>query len=257
MPSNAVVDLTLRAEPDELPEWMDEPCSYEDFRHCLLDLAQVNSLTLAARPTLDFLERLCRQQPGLSQSARKNGAPDSVQPLRIVDVGCGGGDMLRRIERWAKQRDLPVKLVGIDLNPYAARAAREFTRGSEIEWLTGDAFSYAEPIDVVLSSLFTHHLSTSEIVGFLAWSERVARRGWFINDLCREAVPYRLFGPLARVMRWHRFVQHDGPVSFRRSFREADWQQMLAAAGVAADAVTLKRWTPARLCVGRIRRPLS
>jgi hypothetical protein len=58
-------------------------------------------------------------------------------------------------------------------------------------------------------------------------------------------------------MRWHRFVQHDGPVSFRRSFREADWQQMLAAAGIAADAVTLKRWTPARLCVGRIRRCLS
>jgi len=237
MRSKLSVDFTRRADPAELPEWMDEPCSYEDFRACLVDLAQVNSLTLASRPTLDFLERLW------SSSSRE---------LRIVDVGCGGGDMLRRIERWAAAKRIPVKLTGIDLNPYAARAAREFTpAGSEIEWITGDAFSYTEPIDVVLSSLFTHHLAEPEIVRFLAWSDSVAQRGWFVNDLCREPLPYRLFGLLAGAMRWHRFVRHDGPVSFRRSFREDDWQRMTAAAGV--PSTKLKRWTPARLCVERIK----
>ncbi len=231
------VDIKRRADPAELPEWMDEPCSYEDFRACLVDLAQVNSLTFAARPTLDFLERLWSSSPA---------------ELRIVDVGCGGGDMLRRIERWAAAKRIPVKLTGIDLNPYAARAAREFTpAGSAIEWITGDAFSYTEPIDVVLSSLFTHHLSETEIVSFLAWSERVAQRGWYVNDLCREPLSYKLFGILAGAMRWHRFVQHDGPVSFRRSFREDDWQRMTAAAGV--PSTKLKRWTPARLCVERMK----
>jgi SAM-dependent methyltransferase len=231
------VDFKRRADPAELPEWMDEPCSYEDFRACLVDLAQVNSLTFAARPTLDFLERLWSSSPA---------------ELRIVDVGCGGGDMLRRIERWAAAKRIPVKLTGIDLNPYAARAAQEFTpAGSAIEWITGDAFSYTDPIDVVLSSLFTHHLAEQEIVSFLAWSERVAQRGWFVNDLCREPLSCRLFGILAGAMRWHRFVQHDGPVSFRRSFREDDWQRMTAAAGV--PSTKLKRWTPARLCVERMK----
>jgi SAM-dependent methyltransferase len=217
---------------------MDEPCSYEDFRACLLDLHVVNRLTLAYRPTLDFLDRLV--------------ASKDIHTLRIVDVGSGGGDLLRRIERWAKRRGVAVRLVGIDLNPYAARTAEEFTSpDSQIEWITGDAFSYDQPIDVVVSSLFTHHLAEVEIVRFLAWSEAVARCGWFINDLARERAPYRLFGMLSKAMRWHRFVQHDGPVSFRRSFREEDWRQMLGAAAVAN--ARLARWIPARLCVERIK----
>jgi SAM-dependent methyltransferase len=220
---------------------MDEPCSYEEFRACLRDLGQVNRWTFATWPTLDFLERFTFQ-------AQHNEA------TRIVDVGYGGGDMLRAIEHWARRKGIAVSLVGIDLNPFAERAAREFSPGdSEIQWLTGDAFSYAEPVDIVISSLFTHHLSEDEIVRFIAWSEAVARKGWFVSDLCRDALPYALFGAWAKVMRWHRFVQHDGPVSFRRSFREADWARYVALAGVNPDAVSLKRRTPAKLCVERMK----
>ena len=220
---------------------MDEPCVYEDFRQCLIDLRQVNRLTFSYRPTLDFLDRLI--------STTK-----TPEPLRVVDVGSGGGDMLRHVELWAKRRGVAITLTGIDLNPYAARAAREFMEpDSRIVWITGDAYIYAEPVDVVLSSLFTHHLEEDEIVRFLAWSEATARRGWFVNDLCREAAPYTLFGLVAKGMRWHRFVQHDGPVSFRRSFREEDWQRMIAMAGIAPGAVRLARWTPGRLCVERIK----
>lgn len=235
------LDLSRRAKPSELPEWMDEPCSYDDFRQCLIDLRQVNRLTLSYRPTLAFLDCV------LKMKALR-------QPLRIVDVGSGGGDMLRRVQQWAAERHIQVSLTGIDLNPHAERAAREFTGASGgIRWITGDAFVYTEPIDIVLSSLFTHHLEEPEIVRFVAWSERVAECGWFVNDLCREAVPYRLFGLLAQLMRWHRFVKHDGPVSFRRSFREDDWRCILSAAQIPLSAVKLTRWTPGRLCVERIR----
>jgi 2-polyprenyl-3-methyl-5-hydroxy-6-metoxy-1,4-benzoquinol methylase len=240
MPSETGPDLSGRVAPAQLPEWMDEPCSYEDFRQCLVDLGKVNRLTLSYRPTLAFLDGLVVEAP--------------KQRLRIVDVGSGGGDLLRCVERWAARRGVEVTLTGIDLNPYAARAAREFTiADSAIKWMTGDALAYVEPVDVVLSSLFTHHLEETEIVRFLAWSETVAERGWFVNDLCREEVPYRLFGLLARMMRWHRFVQHDGPVSFLRSFREEDWVLMLGKAGIAAADVRLARWTPGRLCVERVK----
>jgi SAM-dependent methyltransferase len=238
-----MADLTHRVDPHDLAEWMDEPCSYEDFRRCVLDLGQVNRLTLAYRPTLHFLDRILAKHP-------------PTHPLRIVDVGSGGGDMLRRIERWAHHRRVAVQLTGIDLNPHAARAAQEFTpTTSAIEFITGDAFSYDQPIDIVLSSLFTHHLATPEIIHFLAWSDATARLGWFINDLAREDLPYRLFGPWARIMRWHRFVVHDGPVSFRRAFRESDWLRMLSAAGV--NGATLKRWTPARLCVEHLKETIA
>jgi SAM-dependent methyltransferase len=246
MPSDlasAPVDFSRRADPAALPEWMDEPCTYDDFRACLIDLAQVNRLTRAYRPTLQFLDRVAAAAP-----------PQTA--LHIVDVGCGGGDMLRHVERWAALRRIPVHLTGIDLNPYAARAAHEFTSNtSAIQWITGDAFSYAPPqgIDVVLSSLFTHHLREPEIFHFLAWMEAVARCGWFISDLCREPTPCHLFGLLAKAACWHRFVQHDGPVSFRRSFRESDWERMLSAAGIQPPAVKIARRFPGKLCVERIK----
>ena len=240
MPSEIKVDLTHRVAPRDLAEWMDKACSFDDFRDCLTDLGQVNRLTFAYRPTLRFLDRLIRQRKPRS-------------PLRIVDVGSGGGDMLRHVERWAQARRIKVRLIGIDLNPYAARAARESTsENTAIQWITGDAFSYSEPVDIVLSSLFTHHLEEHEIVRFLTWSESVARLGWFVNDLCREQTPYQLFGILAKTMRWHRFVQHDGPVSFRRSFREDDWERLIAAAGISRARVRIARWTPGRLCVERL-----
>jgi SAM-dependent methyltransferase len=219
---------------------MDEPCSYEDFYECLRDLNRCNRLTLAYRPTLAFLEAVRRRWAGGT--------------LHIVDVGCGGGDMLRRVERWARRHRLDVRLVGIDLNPYAARAARKWTAAdSAIEWVTGDAYCYAGPVDVVLSSLFAHHLEDEELVRFVGWMEATARVGWFVNDLVRERVPHDLFGVLAGAMRWHRFVRHDGPVSFRRALREKDWERLLLAAGVDPAAVQLQRWTPGRLCLGRLR----
>jgi SAM-dependent methyltransferase len=235
------IDMTRRVEPHDLPEWMDQPCSYQEFHACLSDLAQVNRLTLASRPTLHWLDQLIAAHP-------------QSRPLRIVDVGFGGGDMLRRIARWADRRGIAVELTGIDLNPYAARAAEQFTSSpSTIQWITGDAFTYTLPVDVVVSSLFTHHLGEAEIVRFLAWMEAVARCGWFISDLVREQTPLRLFRILAKAAGWHPFVRHDGPVSFRRAFREDDWQRMASAAGIPPAALSLQRWTPGRLCVGRLQ----
>lgn len=227
------MDFTRRTEPEDLPELMDAPCSYEEFRACLVDLEKVNRLFLGYRPTLSWLEQF--------SGAR--------QPLRILDVGCGGGDMLRQIHSWAHTSRVPVTLTGIDLNPHAARAAASSSPGLAIEWLTGDAFSYTGEPDLILCSLFTHHLSTPEVVRYLAWCERTARLGWFVNDLVREPVPYHLFGLAAKLAGWHRFVQHDGPVSFLRAFREDDWQRMCDAAHTGT--VHMQRWTPGRLCLGR------
>ncbi|QMV18857.1 methyltransferase domain-containing protein [Granulicella sp. 5B5] len=239
MPSKPI-DFSRRVAPVDLPEWLDDPCTYEQLRSYLGDLEQVNTLSFGARPTVQWLGQLLERHGG--------------QALRIVDVGCGGGDMLRRIERWAKRRGLAVELVGIDLNPEVVRAAREMTpSGSRIEWISGDVYSYTEGADGVISALLTHHLEEIEIVRFLTWMEATARCGWYINDLCREATPYKLFSMVAILARWHKAVRHDGPVSFRRSFREDDWHRMLASAGVAVEHVEARRWTPGRLCVGRTK----
>jgi 2-polyprenyl-3-methyl-5-hydroxy-6-metoxy-1,4-benzoquinol methylase len=239
MGSNAEIQFKLRVSPRDLPELMDGDCSYEDFRDCLRSLEQINRWLLGYRPTLDWLKRL------------PHGLHD---PVHIVDVGSGGGDLLRQIAGWARRRGIAVELTGIDLNPYAARAAAESTpKALGIAWVTGNALVYQpeEPVDIVVSSLTAHHLEDCEIVALLRWMEATAQAGWFINDLERSERSCRMFGWVDRMMRWHRFVRHDGPVSFRRAFRKEDWVRLLAAAEVPQQAVTVQHWRPGRLCVGR------
>ena len=237
MPSSPV-DLSCRAY---LSEWMDEPANYEEFRDCLHDLAQLNRVTFAHRPTLRFIASL---------------ATSHVGPLHIVDVGCGGGDLLRKVEDWARKNGRLVVLTGIDLNPFAARAACEVTpTASAIRWFTGDTYSYAPdlPIDCVVSSLFTHHLSDLEITRFLRWMEKITVRGWFINDLYRAPFPFYGVRLLAAVARWHRFVRHDAPISIRRGFDVPDWMRYLASAGLEEEVVKVTGVGPARLCLARTK----
>ena len=239
MRSSAEIEFRLRASPRELPELMDGDCSYEDFRGCLRSLEQVNRWLLGYRATLAWLERLPR-------------APH--EPVHIVDLGSGGGDLLRQIAGWVRRRGIAVKLTGIDRNPYAARAAAESTPTElGIAWVTGDALVYRpeKPVDIVVSSLTAHHLEDEEIVALLRWMEATTRVGWFLNDLERSERSCRMFGWVAGVVGWHRFVRHDGPVSFRRAFRKEDWVRLLAAAEIPQDAVTVEHWRPGRLCVWR------
>jgi len=222
---------------------MDQPCSYDDMRACLRSIASVNRLTRAYHPTLHWLNHVYSVLPRQSH------------PVHIVDIGCGFGDMLRRISLWAEERHLPVQLTGIDLNPDAIRAAREVTIPGTVTFLAGDFYNYRPPagIDLVISSLLMHHLPDPEIVDLLAWMEANALMGWFINDLHRQPLPYHAFRMLSRLTTLHRFVKHDGPVSILRSFRADDWRRLCGAAKVPEKSYIIREYKPARLCVARLR----
>jgi SAM-dependent methyltransferase len=226
-------------------EWMDDPTvSFDELRACLVDLARVNVLTLAYRPTLQFLDRLLPRGRALGR------------PIEIVDVGSGYGDLLRQIAKWARRRRVDVSLTGVDLNPWARRAAIEATEPElGIEWVTADVFSHHPPrgIDVVVSSLFTHHLSDVGVVAFLRWMEANARLGWFVNDLHRHPLPYHFFTWFAGFARLHHFVRHDGPVSIARAFVPEDWHGLLTAAGLGRDAAEVEWKFPFRLTVARCK----
>lgn len=222
-----------------------ERCSFEDYRACLRDLERVNVLTLAYRPTLAFLDRL----------AASNRLPRD-RPVTIVDVGAGNGDMLRRIGAWAERRQIPVDVIGIDRNPQAARAAQQAAAPeARIRYVTADVFGYRAdgPVDLVISSLFTHHLDDGAVRRFVAWMEETAEIGWFVNDLHRHWLPYAVFKAWSRVAGWHRFVRHDGPVSIARAFTGEDWRRLIESANIPAGGCSVTWHMPFRLCVARVR----
>lgn len=229
------MSLAERAIAEERMDAEDLPA--EVLAAVLRDLAQVNAVTLAGRPTLAFLAK----------------AIPKATPARVLDVGFGDGDMLRRIARWAERSGRNVELVGIDLNPNSAPAARARTPAAlAIDYRTGDYADLAgERWDVVISSLVAHHMTHAQLVAFLRFMEANARRGWFVNDLHRHALAHRGFPLLARLFGWHEIVRADGTLSIARSYRPAEWPPILAEAGIADARV--HRVFPFRLCVTRLR----
>jgi len=217
-------------------EAMDDPSlAPEVYAAVLRDLARVNTVTMAARPTLAFLEKVVRRG----------------ERLKLLDVGYGDGDMLRRIARWAAKRGVEAELVGIDLNPRSEAIARADTpSGLPITYRTGDyADLVGEGWDVIVSSLVAHHMTHDQLVAFLRFMEGEAARGWFVNDLHRHRFAHRGYPLLATLMRWHPIVRADGTLSIARSYRPDEWPAILAEAGIAGAEV--RRRFPFRLCVER------
>jgi len=225
-------------------ELMDtETVGIDDYRACLKDLATVNALTMTHGPILKWLDRATRQL-------------DAREPVTILDVGYGYGDLLRKIDAWGWRRKRSLDLIGVDLNPMSEPIARAATpRGISIDYRTGNVFDFEpeRPIDFIISSQTTHHMSNEELAAFIRWMDRAAARGWFIADLHRHPVPFHVFRALSWAARWHRFVRHDGPVSIARSFRRDDWERVLAAGGIPAGAAEIRWHVPFRLCVSRLK----
>lgn len=228
----------MLAERVQAEEIMDDPALGKDvYAAVLADLATVNTITMARRPTLDFIRRAVGTRTHFS----------------LLDVGFGDGDMLRTIGRWAGSRGKSAQLVGIDLNPRSEGIARAKTpAGAPIEYRTGDyADLVGQRFDLVVSSLVAHHMTHSQLVAFLRFMESEATAGWYINDLHRHGFAYFGYPILARLACWHPIVRQDGQLSIARSYRPQEWTPILAEADI--DSARVERRFPFRLCVERLK----
>lgn len=232
-----MINLATRCRDEEQMDSLElDTAEYAEVLH---GLARVNRWTFTAHPLFAYLDAA---------------AKDLVR-FRLLDVGFGEGDLLRRVAVWAKRRSISVSLVGIDINPRSAGIARALTpRGLPIEYLTGDAHDLPGTFDFIVSSQVAHHMTDRQLYEFLRFMEERALRGWLISDLHRQAFAYYGFPLLARLLGVHRIVREDGQLSIARSFRKEDWRAILHDAGMPPDGIRLVNRFPSRLSVERIKR---
>lgn len=211
------------------------------YARVLADLSRINTLTMAPRPTLGFLDRV-----------RAHGT--NAKPWRILDVGFGAGDMLARIARWGDSCGVALELVGVDLNR-KSEAVAAVRLGDRARLITGDYRTLAgQGWDIIISSLVTHHMTPGQRTEFLRFMESEAARGWLVNDLHRQRLPFAGYPLLATLARVDPIVRRDGQLSVGRSFRRREWRATLAEAlPDTADACRIFRSFPYRLCVEHIR----
>ena len=216
--------------------------------------------------TRPSMSRFCTIWPGSTAGHSPHGpaspfsiAIGSAKRFRLLDVGFGDGDILRAIARWARKRGIEAELIGVDLNEKSLQAARRATPSElAIDYRAGDYLDQPESFDFIISSQVTHHMTDAQLMTFLRHMEANAGRGWLICDLHRHGFAHWGFPLLARLLRVHRIVREDGQLSIARSFRRADWLDLLAEAGISEEEVRIVRRFAFRLCVERVRdRPLS
>ena len=155
--------------------------------------------------------------------------------LKIIDIGCGGGDMLMRIANWGKRNTIELELVGIDANPHIVAYARENTQGyPEITYqvinIFSDEFKKAS-FDVVVSTLFTHHFSDNQLVELFKHCREQARVGMVINDIHRHWFAYYSIKWLTQFFSRSAMVKNDAAVSVLRSFKRSELEQIITRSG--------------------------
>ncbi|WP_281225064.1 methyltransferase domain-containing protein [Flavobacterium aquiphilum] len=196
------------------PEIMDNFDLKGDVLIQTLDkIARINQLLGGNRLTIRGVEKMLEKER-------------SSKLITIVDVGCGNGDMLRRLADLGIRNNWNLKLIGVDANAFTINYAAGLSeKYSNISYRCEDIFdeSFNEvKYDIVLCTLTLHHFKNEEIFKLLALFNRNSRLGFVVNDLHRNVVAYRLFQMLCFVFRMNGMAKKDGLVSILRGFKKEE-----------------------------------
>ncbi len=206
------------------PEWMDDSGLDPDrHRHALAGLQRINTWTRSGIAIWHSIERLARTQ-GLTE-------------ISILDLASGGGDVALRIARTARERGLRVHLTGCDFSAVAVAEARRRASKygeSSAEFLELDVLAGELPgdYDIVMCTLFLHHLDKLQAVALLRRMGQAARRIVLVDDLRRTRLGYWLAWTGSRLLSRSPVVHKDGPLSVSGAFTPQEAVQMAAEAGL-------------------------
>lgn len=181
-------------------------------RDTLDKIELVNRLLGGNKVTIAGLKKLLKNQP-------------KDKMIRIIDLGCGNGDILRDIAMLGRKNNYSFKLIGIDANASAIEYARELSETyPEINFKKINIFSddfKKQSYDIVLCTLFLHHFSNDELIQILRSTIKSASIGIVVNDLHRNKLAYYLFKFIGYFTK-NKVVIEDGLISILRAFKRKD-----------------------------------
>jgi 2-polyprenyl-3-methyl-5-hydroxy-6-metoxy-1,4-benzoquinol methylase len=148
----------------------------------------------------------------------------------VCEIGCGGGDNLKAINRWAQKKGISLEIIGIDIKSACIDFAKE--NCAEIEnasWICSDYKLAQLPVkpDIVFSSLFCHHFDDDGVRNIFHWMYQNSKLGFFINDLQRHPLAYYSIKLLSAIFSRSYMVKNDAPLSVLRGFSKAELDLML------------------------------
>ncbi|MCP9800788.1 methyltransferase domain-containing protein [Synechococcus sp. RedBA-s] len=228
---------------ERLAEVMDQP-GLDPGEHALAlaGLRRINALSRCSASLFAPIRQLAARHQGT--------------PLRVLDLACGGGDTAIDLTLMARRSAIPLILEGCDISSSAVAIARANAerRGADVRFFRADALVDPLPsgpdgaapdgYDVVLTSLFLHHLDNADAELLLALMTRRAHQLVLVNDLIRSPLGYGLAWAGTRLLSRSWVVHTDGPLSVQGAFQLAEVAAMTERAGL--QGARLQRCWPER-----------
>ncbi|MDT0621593.1 methyltransferase domain-containing protein [Croceitalea vernalis] len=203
------MDFATRSTQLEL---MDDPnMDAEKYERAYLDINRCNKLLGGYGITITEVQKLLRSHPKKSYT--------------ILDMGCGDGEMLRRISKVIDNEDFSLKLIGVDLRDDVLDIARsKSTEYNNISFIKQDILDIEDDFDcdIILCTLTMHHFTNDQIKVFLNKFVSLAKVGVVINDLERSKISYQLFKLFSFFFIKTEIAKIDGLISISKGFKKGD-----------------------------------
>jgi 2-polyprenyl-3-methyl-5-hydroxy-6-metoxy-1,4-benzoquinol methylase len=148
--------------------------------------------------------------------------------LRLLDVGCGGADIVRGLHARAARDGLALDITAIDPDPRSLAFARAHCP-PDITLLQTDTtalLEQGERFDIVTSNHVLHHLEADAVPRFLDEVSALATRRAICSDIERSPLGLALFATATAPFFRDSFIRTDGCTSIRRSFRRGELAQL-------------------------------
>lgn len=221
-----MTDFKQRSLKKEILDQSDIP--FMDIERNLKELEWINSHLGGHAVTINGLKNLIGNRKVIS----------------ICEIGCGGGDNLNAINRYCKKNHVAVSFIAVDINKDCITYAKANVISENVDFIISDYskinFQDSKP-DIIFSSLFCHHFSDDQLLQMLAWMNRNASVGFFINDLHRHPLAYHFIKITSTIFSRSYLVKNDAPLSVLRGFKKIEWQKLLTKAGLKNASVKW-RW---------------
>lgn len=221
-------DLSRRSYQKEILDRDDIP--FADIRQNMQELNTINKWLGGHAITIGGVKTLLKLKK-------------DVRPVRICEIGCGGGDNLQAIDSYCNQKNIQANFIGIDIKPECIEFARQQYPSLNAAWIIAD-YQQADlrqyKPDIIFSSLFCHHFTDDALISMLQWMQTHAKCGFFINDLHRHPLAWYSIKTITSMFSRSYLVKNDAPLSVARGFKKKEWEQLLKQAGITNYSIQWK-----------------
>jgi 2-polyprenyl-3-methyl-5-hydroxy-6-metoxy-1,4-benzoquinol methylase len=210
------MDFSIRSNKKELLDQPGIPAA--DIERNMLELAIINNQLGGHAITRKGFTRLAKKR----------------KEMHICEIGCGGGDNLKALEKNANGENAGLSFTGIDINPDCIQFAKKYDWKVPVKFVASDYknVEFSSKPDILFCSLFCHHFNFPELISMIKWMKQNSRIGFFINDLHRHPLAYHSIRFLTSVFSRSYLVKNDAPLSVLRGFKRKELQDMLHRAEI-------------------------